>query len=418
MFQKKMSVTLLIMIMSAFTACGQKQSMEIEEYAIQESTAIEEDNNIEEIEDARENSEAETVSGKVEESTKVLEEETVVSDKETAAKIAEMKAMFGEHCIAEQTFEVELSEYDGKVYVVPFTATLDEARFHIKIIQNGEVLKTVRAYVPEELKGEAFTGLDAISFFDVNFDDCTDIVTIQKYGDTSLVTVEYGFAKNADEYERNFDTAYDLSDWLTTSLENPTIPEIRSLVTRGNGNGEFTGYQEAYETRIHLCELENNSEITYDLIYFDEDNVPELVAGRPGYGVSLYTYHDGRLYTLMDNWAYGAMGNAGYEYSPKKNSLRNYNTDFAGLLLYTTYMEMTDEHTLDTVVTIETYNFDDANGNGMPDEEEQGSVGEYGGSYIDGVEVTDEECAKYDLGAYEYIFGSMSYEEMLSLLNQ
>ena len=86
--------------------------------------------------------------------------------------------------------------------------------------------------------------------------------------------------------------------------------------------------------------------------------------------------------------------------------------------MYTTYMEMTDEHTLDTVVTIETYNFDDANGNGMPDEEEQGSVGEYGGSYIDGVEVTDEECAKYDLGAYEYIFGSMSYEEMLSLLNQ
>lgn len=413
MFQKKMSVALLIMIMSVFTACGQKQSVEIEEYAIQESTAIEEDSNAVEIEGTQEteNSVTETVSDTGEKNTEIVEEET-------AAKITEMKAMFGEHCIAEQTFEVELSEYDGKVYVVPFTATLDESRFHIKIIQNGEVLKTVRAYVPEELKGEAFAGLDAISFFDVNFDDCTDIVTIQKYGDTSLVTVEYGFAKNADEYERNFNTAYDLSDWLTTSLENPTIPEIRSLVTQGNRNGEFTGYQEAYETRIHLCELENNSAMTYDLIYFDEDNVPELVAGRPGYGVSLYTYHDGRLYTLMDNWAYGAAGNAGYEYAPKKNNLRNYNADFAGLILYTTYMSMNEKFEMETIAQIETFNFDDANGNGMPDEEEEGSVGDYSVSYLNGVEVTSDEWTVYDMGDYDYIHGSMSYEEILQLLKK
>lgn len=53
----------------------------------------------------------------------------------------------------------------------------------------------------------------------------------------------------------------------------------------------------------------------------------------------------------------------------------------------------------------------------MPGEEAEDSVDEYGVNYIDGVEVTDEECAKYDLRAYEYIFGSMSYEEMALLSN-
>ena len=131
MFQKKMSVALLIMIMSAFTACGQQQNVEVEEYTRQESSAIEEDNNTEEEKDTQEteNGETEAVLDTGEKNTEIVEEETVVLDEEEVARIAEMKAMFGEHCIAEQTFEVELSEYDGKVYVVPFTATADESRF-------------------------------------------------------------------------------------------------------------------------------------------------------------------------------------------------------------------------------------------------------------------------------------------------
>ena len=418
MFQKKVSVALLVMMLGVFSACGQQQGVETEEYPMQESTDIEEDSNAEEEKDTQEteNSVTEAVSDTGEKNTEIIEEETVVLDEEEVARIAEMKSMFGENCIAEQTFEVELSEYDGTVYVVPFTANADESRFHIKIIQNGEVLETIRAYIPKGWEGKAFTNLDAISFFDANFDDCTDIVTIQTYGDTSLVTVEYGFAKNADEYYCRFNTAYDLSDWLTTSLENPTIPEIRRLVTQGKKNGEFISYQEAYETRIHLCELENNSEMSYDLIYFDEDEVPELVAAVQGYGVSLYTYRDGRLYTLMNDWAYGAGGNAGYEYAPKKNSLRNYNADFAGLIMYTTYMSVNEQLKLEMVAQIETFNFDDSNGNGMPDEEEEGSVGYYSISYMDGVPVTSEEWSVYDMGDYDYIHGSKSYEEIMQSL--
>ena len=102
MFQKKISIALLIMIMSAFTACGQQQNVEVEEYTRQESSAIEEDNNTEEEKDTQEteNSVTEAVSDTGEKNTEIVEEETVVLDEEEVARIAEMKAMFGVHCIA------------------------------------------------------------------------------------------------------------------------------------------------------------------------------------------------------------------------------------------------------------------------------------------------------------------------------
>lgn len=71
--------------------------------------------------------------------------------------------------------------------------------------------------------------------------------------------------------------------------------------------------------------------------------------------------------------------------------------------LYTTYMTASTRHTMETVVQIETYNFDDANGNGIPDENEMGSMGYYSVSYINGAEASPEECAAYDAGGYEYM---------------
>lgn len=400
MLMKKLRVVFLVVMMCAFTGCGQNESVEIEEYSISF-----EDN---EIDDS-------TLEDAWEDMTETEDNEDSALDEEAASKL---KAMFGEACIAEQTFEVELSGYDGKVYVVPYLPTEEVPKFHIQIMQDGEVLAKLIEYLPEELEGNTFTSLDAVSFFDINFDDCTDIVTVSTYGDVSCAMIYYGFAKDADEYDRYFIYAYGLSDWIAANLENITISEIRSFVTQGKKNGEFTNYQEAYEARIHLSELENDSEMTYDLIYFDEDDVPELVAGVDGYRVSLYTYRDGRLYTLMNEWAYGAGGNPGYEYAPKKNSLRNYNADFAGLVMYTMYMSINEQFKMETNALIETYNFDDANGNGMPDEEEGASAGNYSVSYMDGVEVTSDEWASYDMGEYEFICGDMSQEEILSLLNQ
>ena len=343
---------------------------------------------------------------------------------EASAETEKLKEQFGENCITEQTFKVGLSEYEEEVYFVPYHPVEDGQAFFMQIVRDGEILTQINGYVPESLEGERFGSLDAVSFFDINFDGNTDIVLIETYGDTTFAAVYYGVPGFADEHDGYFWEQGQLSDRLTESLDTVTISKIRGFLSEGKKNGEFSGYQEAYESIIRLRELENSGEteysegMQYDLIDFDGDDIPELVAGVNGYHVSLYTYSEGSVYVLMDSWAYGAMGNAGFEYSPGNNSLRNYNADYAGAINYLTYMTIGQQHSLEQVVQIVIYNFDDVNGNGIPDEEEQGSIGYYGVNKIDGREVTAEECAAYDLGGYEYIEGKMSAAKLLEELGR
>jgi len=322
-----------------------------------------------------------------------------------------MQEMFGIDCISEQTFEAQLSEYARKVYFVPFAPSEENPQFRMLLIQDGEVLYELPAYVPDHLADSKFTSLDAVSFLDVNFDGSTDILLLETYGDTRFAAIYYGEGKDTEEYDFvYFHLEEELSRYLTDQLNPLTFSELFSFLTGGK-NGEFASYQEAYEAVCRVYDL-CGEQRKYDLIYFDGDDIPELVAGVNGYFVSLFTYDAGRVYCLMDDWGYGAMGNAGYDYAPGKNSLRNYNADFAGAIMYTTYMTMGEQHSLELVASIETLNFDDVNGNGMPDEGEWESADFPGVSYIDGVEVSDEECASYDVGGYELIEGTMSLEEL------
>ena len=326
---------------------------------------------------------------------------------------AAVKEKFGEDCIPQQTFEVELSEYEGKVYFVPFAPSKYGKGFHIQIVRGEEVLTDIEGYVPDEVIGKSFDSLDAVSFFDINYDGDTDIILIETYGGVSFAAVYYGHNEGISGIA-SFFPREELSEKLSASVEEMSISGIRSFLSGGKRNGEFTDYREAYEAVIKFSALDN--EQGYDLIYFDEDDIPELTVGLNGYHISMFTYEDGMVYQVMDQWGYGAMGNAGYEYSPKKNSLRNYNADYAGAILYTTYMKMSAQHTMESVVEIVLYNFDDVNQNGIPDEDEEGSIGYYGVNYIDGKEASQEECESYDIGGYQYMETDKSIEEIKGLL--
>ncbi len=334
---------------------------------------------------------------------------------EDERKLEEIKQRFGTDCIAEQTFEVELSEYSGKVWFVPYAPSAGNPAFRMHIIQNGKVLKEIEGYVPENLREENFAGLDAVSFFDVNYDDITDIVLIETYGNTSFAAVYYGYN---DDYGAGsyFLSQEDLSGNISGQVEPLTVPNIRGFLSDGKKNGEFSSYQEAYRAVGRLYDMEDSNGRTYDLIYVDGDDIPELAAGYNGYYVSLYTFDGGKVYTLMDDWGYGAMGNAGYEYVPGDNRLRNYNNDYAGAVLYTTFMTVVPQRRIDISAEITTLNFDDVNGNGLPDESEMESVGKYSVNYMDGKEISEEEYASYNQGEYVYIQGKMSLEELLEKL--
>lgn len=359
----------------------------------------------------------------------VIEEPTVISENAVEAdeeKIALMKEMFGENCIAEQIFEVELSEYEGKVWFVPFYPSETDESFYFEIIQNEEVLYLTNTHnatscVPEELANEEFTSLDAVSFFDVNYDGETDIVLIETYGDTSFAAIYYGEVSNYDG-DVFFGSEKVLSNFITDHVKTLTIPQIQQFLTKGTANGEFTDYREAYRAicRLELMEKEQafQKRLLYNLLYVDGDDIPELVIGHRGYFVTMYTYHDGTIYKLMDHWGYGAFGNHGYEYIPQKNLLRNYDADYAGLVLYTTYMTVNSQYAIETVAVLKDDRLDCVDENGD-------FVDENAAKYsIDGEEVSEERYdaawKKYgrEAGEYEYIEPEMDLNTLLSELSK
>lgn len=343
----------------------------------------------------------------------------------------QITAMFGDNCITSQTFEVTMSEYSDKVWFVPYYPSEDENASFIEIIQNGEVLSRIKTpYVPERLAGQSFRSLDAAGFFDVNFDGNTDILLIATYGNTAFAAVYYGSVEFDYDYDDKdftkrkvrFYSQDDLSENASSNAKPLTVFGVRDYLTNGKTNGQFKSFQEAYQTLARLLTLEwAETKLTYDLIYVNNDEIPELSAGHSGYFVSLYTYRDGTIYTLMDAWRYGVGGNNGYEYAPGKNNLRNIDVDGAGTEVYISYMTINEDYALETVASFKFYNYDDANENGIPDEGEWGAEGYLEGtySYIDGeyVLVPDEILDTYDLDDYyEHIDGDLSYDDLRTAL--
>lgn len=345
-----------------------------------------------------------------------------------AAETEALRERFGDACISEQTFEVELSEYDGKVWFVPYSSGGDGSDFHMQIVRGGEspqdmeILRDIQGENLGEYFSKDFESLDAVSFYDVNYDGETDILLLGKCGGREIASVYYGYGPLYYGYDpADYDSAYfsyqeTLSQNISEKAPELTVSGIRAFLSEGKRNGEFSGYQEAYRAAVRLYEMEGREDMGYDLIYVDEDDVPELLAGVRGYWVSLYAFRDGKLYQPMAEWGYGAMGNAGYEYSPYQNSLRNYNADYAGAIRYTTYMTLGPSCSIDTVGEIKVYAFDDVNGNGMPDEAEEGSLGKYSVTYFDGVEVPGDAEDPYDVGGYEYMDPSLDQDTILSRL--
>lgn len=189
----------------------------------------------------------------------------------------------------------------------------------------------------------------------------------------------------------------------TTTTTTETVPEVSE------------SWQKAYlETAESFAQNPDFKDVSFSLIYFDEDDVPELAVHTYLTTLYLYTYDGGEAIELIDGWSYGAMGNTGYSYVPYANSLQNYNHDYAGLLGYTSYMSITPEKTLEVTDVIETWNFNDLNGNGMPDEGEYDNELSYTAYYVDGVEITAEEAAAYAKGEYIAIGAesSLTLEEL------
>ena len=163
----------------------------------------------------------------------------------------------------------------------------------------------------------------------------------------------------------------------------------------------------------------DNDAYTYNLIYFNNDSIPELVVGLNGYWVSMYTYDKkkNKVYTVMDQWGYGAGGNPGYSYLPKKNVLYNTNSDYAGAVYYVYYGKMKKNKIVGRYAKdLKVQYFNDANKNGYPDADEYTSDPYY---FYGDKQISEKKFASYEIaGEYQCIQGTMSYNKMKKKLNK
>ncbi len=161
-----------------------------------------------------------------------------------------------------------------------------------------------------------------------------------------------------------------------------------------------------------------NQNALFDLIDFNGDDIPELVADVEYSIVSMYTYKKGKLISIIDNWSYGAFGNVGYEYLPGKSLMRNYNSDHAGLTMNLYYMtldknyKMVDKYKGGLVMEF----WKDKNKNSMPDEGEELSDPLY---YCGDKEISEKKYDSYQIdGDFMYLTGKKTYDEIIKQLNK
>lgn len=185
------------------------------------------------------------------------------------------------------------------------------------------------------------------------------------------------------------------------------------------------GQVQASETKdwakIYLKTLKtmdkNDKKISYDLIYVDNDDIPELVVGMNSYWVSVYTIYKGKAVPALDHLGYGAMGNAGYSYIAKKNVIYNSNSDFAGAEYYQFYGKISKGKLVNRnkkELCIKHYK--DRNGNGMPDQNEYVDNPLY---YYGKKQVSKATFDKYTVsGTKKYIQGKLTYSQIFKKIKK
>lgn len=181
-------------------------------------------------------------------------------------------------------------------------------------------------------------------------------------------------------------------------------------------DGAEKEYKKEYKNIVNESYKENQ-ECTYSLIYINKDEIPELVVcDADHYNISLYTYKNGKVYTLMENWNYGVGGTVIYEYLPKKNVIRIQGSDLAATWTESYFkikkMELVEKRSLTT------YQFKDKNHNGVMDRDEENTYSnkpvEY---YKDGKKISKKEYEKLLIkGNYKNVIGQKTYQQILKQL--
>lgn len=242
------------------------------------------------------------------------------------------------------------------------------------------------------------------------------------YLDENIVEKEL-IAKNADDIEEK--TRGQAVESIIIKGKNLNIikENAASWLFFEKNKETNSNYAQEYINIIDQVKKEYpDSNITCELIYFNNDNIPDLVVGLSGYWVSLYMYEDGKVYNPIDEWGYGAMGNAGYMYLEKKGIISNHNSDYAGGISTDSISILNSEKDFD-VLSVRGKGADIESTDPMY-EEIQKDLKETGGYYYNSKKISEQEynnklkelSINFDSKNFKLLDGSKTIEEVKTQL--
>ncbi len=332
--------------------------------------------------------------------------------------------LWGNNCDPDHSFvKVEPVPGDGVLDLMIYPPTGDSNSCEMYLVKDGKSIDYSRLYCSTGDNGEYLTEISEIAFFDFNADGFKDICITGFSGTgTELVYLDESIDKNY-----TYESRFDLEDWFYANMGSGyTVRTIKEALLGDNADEVYADYKEAYAQLIKLAQMNENSNYSYDLIDCDGDDIPELMIDGTGYQVSLYSFENGHVHTLMHQWGYGAGGNSGYSYAPGKNVFYNHNQDYAGAIHYESYMTPEEGTEITTAYYKKAYFFNDADGDGYPseDELENSDFDEYRVDYYCCFDRNTSEdkirdaIAEYESYDFVEMIGRMSCEEVMKKLGK
>ena len=273
----------------------------------------------------------------------------------------------------QQTFDIDLSWEDKTCRFITYQGSeANDQTAHMIITCDGKIVDWLSTTIYPSYSEEYIDIITvaAVGAFDFNADGLTDIVVVADCNDgqrhMALYETSAGYY-NDDGYYLTL--LSDTSDWLEGFVSGElNLPNIKAYLLGDNTSGSYDTWKDAYGQLIKIDNSEYYS--MFSLAYLDNDEIPELVLDQVGYRLRVYTFKDGHAQQIGYDLSYGTGGNGGYEYASKKNCIRYYSTDYAGVIGYTNYLSKDNDDKLVTDYSITVNNYDDLNGNGLPDDDE------------------------------------------------
>ena len=210
--------------------------------------------------------------------------------------------------IEAQSYLAELDD-EGEVLFAPFfpdTAVSGNADVSFGLVRRHALLALLDPMEEGNIRTDlTFEGVDAVDFTDYNADGCQDILTVCRYTRTGSDSRRTSGVREARVYTGQNEGFPVLNlkktEEVNKNVHTLDITDITQYLT-GESDGstkKYNSWKEAFADRIQ--HTDKNEYDGFDLIYLNDDRVPELVqaGATSAKGATVVVYKNG---SLQETW--------------------------------------------------------------------------------------------------------------------